>query len=597
LPSPANLYKLGLRRELSRLYRIAGNALPLDPAYRCRSLKNPTMIETEKIETLVSRLPRVTSLMNRARTPQELATALVHEEISRIVPFDYCSLVLPAPEGTGIHVWRACRRSARERLEAAREAFEAAHDLLKRALSKGASLLIPESDLEHTSSHGLGEDARSALALPLSFGGECFGLLCFASRHAGAFASDDAERLEWLADAVAAVAQAILSRAHARTLAEKLEEMENLKSGFVHKVVRDMRFPLTNVLGLLELFESKLHARESFDTEDRQLLMAAIESGDRMRGLLDNLVEIVEQKERPLRLEMQDATVEKILEEVAEPLRGEAALRGVELNVRIESKSLSMRADERQARRALHHLLAVALSSTPDGGAVHIEAQSIQGARMGDDGKRLVVVNIIDSGQGIPAEEIPFVFDPFWQSPQPGRNSQRSGLGLAIARRIAAAHGGNISVRSQSGVGTTYSIVFPAAQATHSHECGRILIVDDVPELLLLLRKLVVRMGYEAETASDGFAALRILRQKSVDLVLTDWAMPGMNGGELITAMKRDEQLSHIPTIVLTGHDTDEERREAARAGCDYFLVKPVKRDDLQRTINELLTATTVAVS
>lgn len=538
---------------------------------------------------VVSRLLRVNALINRARTPQELASALAHEEISRVVPFDYCSLVLPAPEGTGIHVWRASRRSALERLEAAREAFEAAHGLLRRVLTKGASAVIAESDLRHASSHGLGEDARSALALPLSFAGECFGLLCFASRRAGAFAADDAERLEWLADSVAAVAQAILARTHARTLSEKLEELENLKSGFVHRVVRDMRFPLTSVLGLLELFESKLHARESFDTEDRQLLTAAIESGDRMRALLDNLVEVVEQKERPLSLELRDESVEKILEEVAEPFRAEAALRGVELNVRVQAKSLSMRADERQAKRALHHILAAALASTPDGGAVRIEAQVIQGTRMGDDGKRLVVVNVIDSGGGIPAEEIPFVFDPFWQSPQAGRNQQRGGLGLAIARRIAAAHGGNVSVRSQSGAGTTYSIVFPAAHQTESQERARILIVDDVPELLLLLRKLVVRMGYEAETAGDGFAALRILREKRVDLLLTDWAMPGMNGGELITAMKRDEELRGIPTIVLTGHDTDEERREAKRAGSDHFLVKPVKRDDLQRTIEEAM--------
>jgi signal transduction histidine kinase/CheY-like chemotaxis protein len=553
------------------------------------------MIETDKIEIPVSRLPRVISLINRAESPQALTSALSHEDVARIVPFDYCSLVLPAPEGTGIHVWRASRRSARERLEAAREAFEAAHGLLANVLSKGASALIPESDLQPASaSHGLGEDARSALALPLTFGGECFGLLCFASTRAGVFASDDAERLQWLADHVAAVAQAILSRAHAQALAEKLREMENLKSGFVQRVVRDMRFPLTNVLGLLELFESKLYAREPFDTEDRQLLNTAIESGDRMRSLLDNLLEIVEQKERPLSLELRDTNVEKILEDVAEPLRGEAALRGVELNVRVECKSLAMNVDERQACRALHHILCVALSSTPDGGAVRIEAQSIKGTRLGDDGKRFVVINIIDSGTGIPAEEIPFVFDAFWQ-PAHGRAAQGQGLGLAIARRIAAAHGGNVSVRSQSGAGTTYSIILPAPQPANISERARILIVDDVPELLLLLRKLVVRMGYEAETAADGFAALRALRDKSINLVLTDWAMPGMTGGELITAMKQDERLRHIPTIVLTGHDTDEERREARRAGSDHFLVKPVKRDDLQRTIKELLHATVSA--
>jgi len=232
--------------------------------------------------------------------------------------------------------------------------------------------------------------------------------------------------------------------------------------------------------------------------------------------------------------------------------------------------------------------------STIDGGAVRIEAQSITGTRTGDDGRRFVVVNIIDSGAGIPAEEVPFVFDAFWQ-PARGRSAAGRGLGLAIARRIAAAHGGNVSVRSQCGVGTTYSIVLPATQPAGLSESRRILIVDDAPELLLLLRKLVARMGYEAETASDGYAALRLLREKSIDLVLTDWAMPGMNGGELITMMRGEMRLSNIPAIVLTGHDTDEERREALRAGAQHFMVKPVKRDDLQRTINELL-QTVIAV-
>jgi signal transduction histidine kinase/CheY-like chemotaxis protein len=546
------------------------------------------MIEIERPEAFTSR-SSVTSLINRAETPQALCCSLTNDAVARLLPFDYCSLVLPESDGAGIQVWRASRRSASERLEGAREAFAAAHGELARALSHGASTLIPECELLPPVAHGLGEDARAALALPLSFGGVCFGLLCFSSRRADLYCSDDGEKLQWLADMAAAAATAILARTHSEALAEKLGEMEHLKSGFANTLVRDMRFPLTNVLGLLELFESKLLARETFDTEDRQLLTTAIESGDRMRALLDNLLEITEQKERPLVLDQRDANVEKILEDVAEPLRGEAALRGVELNVRVLSNSLSMHVDERHARRAIQHILRAALDATTDGGAVRIEAQSIMGARTGDDGRRFVAVNIIDSGAGIPAEEIPFVFDAFWQ-PAGGRSTAARGLGLAIARRIVAAHGGNVSVRSQCGVGTTYSIVLPATQPARLSERGRILIVDDAPELLLLLRKLVVRMGYEAETASDGYAALRLLREKSIDLVLTDWAMPGMNGGELIATMKREMRLlRNIPTIVLTGHDTDEERREAKHAGCDHFLVKPVKRDDLQRTIDEAM--------
>jgi CheY-like chemotaxis protein len=372
-------------------------------------------------------------------------------------------------------------------------------------------------------------------------------------------------------------------------LTDAQREIERLKGSFLDTLVRDIRLPLTSVLGLLELFESKLQAREPFDMEDRQLLNSALEHGDRIRRLLDDHLEVAQQHERPLGLQLEMVGAEGLLEEVTEPLRAEAALRGVELNVRVTPPSLKMRADVRQTKRALCHLLTAALSATPDGGQVKIEAQAITGTRMGDDGRRFVVINVIDSGEGIPAEELPFIFDAFWQASGTHASAGARGVGLAIAKRIAASHGGNVSVRSKLGAGTVYTIILPTEQPEESADTRRILIVEDAPELLLLLRKLVQRMGYAVETASGARVALDVLALKEVDLVLTDWAMPEMNGGELISALKRDERLSRIPTIVLTGHDTDTERKDALTAGCDRFLVKPVKRDELQRVINELL--------
>src|SRR5207249_1287189 len=114
----------------------------------------------------------------------------------------------------------------------------------------------------------------------------------------------------------------------------------------------DVRLPLTSVLGLLELFESKLQARESFDMEDRQLLGTAIENGDRIRHLLDNHLEIAQQKERPLKLQLETVEVKRLLEETTEPLRGEAALRGVELNIHVSARTLKLHVDVRQTERA-----------------------------------------------------------------------------------------------------------------------------------------------------------------------------------------------------------------------------------------------------
>jgi signal transduction histidine kinase len=455
--------------------------------------------------------------------------------------------------------------------------------------------LIDEAELEAQAPGSFERDARSALALPLSVGNRCFGLLCFASKTPAAYTVEHQTRLAWLAGYVAQAVQAVLLRGRIEMLTEAEREIERLKSGFLNTLVRDVRLPLTSVLGLLELFESKLQGREPFDLEDRQLLNAAIENGDRMRHLLDDHLEIAQQHDRPLALAPEAVGVEQLLEEVTEPLRGEAALRGVELNIQVGAGKLEMRVDRRQTRRALCHLLTAALAATPDGGAVNIDARSIIGTRASDEGRQFIVVNLTDSSDGIPAEEVPFVFDAFWQAadPRAGANSWR-GLGLAIAKRVAAAHGGNVSVRSQLGTGTTYSLVLPAGERQIVSDQRRILIVDDVPELLLLLRKLVARMGYQVEIASGAATALKILRETKIDLLLTDWSMPEMNGGELIAELKQDDALSHIPTIILTGHDSERERDAAKAVGCDRFLVKPVKRDELQRVIIELLPAEAV---
>ena len=536
----------------------------------------------------------ITSSINRARYPQSLVRALVADEILNLLPFDYCTLVLPEADGNGLRVWCESRLPSAERRTDAQPSFDQAQALLQSVLNNGSSILIDGSELSAHAAKEFGDDVKSALALPLSFGGKCFGLLCFASTKANAYTSDDSERLTWLADHVSAAAQSILLRSRIDSMNENMLEMERLKSGFVNTLVRDIRLPLTSVLGLLELFESKLQARESFDMEDRQLLKNAIENGDRMRHLLDDHLEVARQHEQPLTLNLEETQVEPLLEDVAEPMRGEAALRGVEMNINVTSRDLTAQVDARQTRRALCHLLNVALASTPDGGVINIEAQTIMGTRMDDEGRRFVIISIADSSQGIPPEEVPFVFDAFWQASD-NRYAGLHGLGLAIAKRIAAAHGGNVSVRSQRGRGTIYSLVLPAAQRVSYSELQRILIVDDAPELLLLLKKLVTRMGYQVEIATGANEALTVMESKRIDLLITDWSMPGMSGGELIAAVKAQERLREIPTIVLTGHDTDNEREEAETVGCDRFLVKPVMRDELQRVINEILPALSVS--
>ena len=368
-------------------------------------------------------------------------------------------------------------------------------------------------------------------------------------------------------------------------------EVERLRAGFVNTLMRDVRLPLTGVLGLLDLFQSKLAAREPFDAEDRQLLSVAVEQGARVRHVVDDLLEISQQHERPLALSIEPTGAAEMIAPVVETVRGESALRGVEIKTLVARETPRLAADPKQARRALRHLLCVALEATRDGGAITVEAHGLTGTRVGEAGRSLVLISVTDTGDGIPPEELPFVFDSFWHATDPRNRSAARGISLAIAKRIAAAHGGSVSVRSQVGAGSVYSLVLPAHAEPPGREAerARLLVVEDAPDLLLLVGKLVERMGYEVQLAPDVPRALEQLEKGETDLLLTDWAMPGMTGGDLIAKMKGDPRWRAIPIVVLTGHDT--ERRRAQEAGCDRFLVKPIAHDELQNAIAELLRA------
>ncbi len=383
-----------------------------------------------------------------------------------------------------------------------------------------------------------------------------------------------------------------LSPAHgpADTATETARELARLKSGFVNTLVHEIRLPLASILALLELFDSKLSAREAFDVEDRDLLLSAVGQGARLRRLVDDLLEVAQQQERPLPLKPEQLDTNALLAVLIEPLRGEAALRGIEIKLQLHAGTPPLDVDARQARRALGHILACALGATRDGGDVVVAAQGIAGTRRGDEGRQFVIINVSDTSDGIPAEELPFVFDSFWRPTDGNRHAGGCGVRLAIAKRVAAAHGGNVAVRSQRSIGATYSILLPAhvERAEQASTKRRVLIVEDTPDLLTLLGKLVERMGYEVLTADNATHARELLeRGPRVDLLLTDWSMPEVSGCELITALKADPRWRTLPTIVLTGHDAVAD--DAAAAGCDRFLVKPILRDELQQTISELL--------
>jgi two-component system phosphate regulon sensor histidine kinase PhoR len=397
----------------------------------------------------------LSSRLNCALGPEEVV-ALLGGEARRLIPFDNCTLILRSPGGDDLCLWQTSKHPGLE-TTASIESFDQRHGWFHGEIRERAPRLLDPESLKY-----LGEDLESALMLPLSVGGKRFGLLSFASGEPDTYTSRDIMRLMWLADHVAAVTRVSqLERLEKTSVPDR--EIERLKSGFINTLVRDIRLPLSGVVSALELLHEKLQARDQFDSSDRQLLNIGLEHGDRICHLVDDLLEVARQDDRPLTLDLEIVEVTRLVELAAEPVRGEAALRGVGLDILALAATTLLAIDLKQTRRALTHLLTAALAATPDGGTVSITSSGITSTQGPHECLPFVVLNISDSGDGIPPEQVPFIFDAFWQAAESRTAAGRS-VGLSIAKRIARAHGGNVAVTSQPEKGTVYSIMLPAVE-------------------------------------------------------------------------------------------------------------------------------------
>ena len=224
---------------------------------------------------------------------------------------------------------------------------------------------------------------------------------------------------------------------------------------------------------------------------------------------------------------------------------------------------------------------------------------------------------IRDTGRGIPPEDLPHVFDRFFQSKQVALTlNTGSGIGLSLSQELANLLGGNIQVASRLGEGSTFSLLLPASRAAQSdkvtavsdlhipdtasyikdiatstnEEQFRILVVEDNLEVQSFLSSLLSNK-YQVVTAKDGQEALRYLQQKdkAIDLILSDVNMPVMNGYELLAALKEDKKLRQLPVIMLTAKTRERSKFKALRMGVDDYLTKPFSPTELLLRIQNLL--------
>ncbi len=383
------------------------------------------------------------------------------------------------------------------------------------------------------------------------------------------------------------------------TAKEKAEVANKAKSTFIANMSHELRSPLNAILGFSQL----TMRAPNLPQEQYENAGIVYRSGDYLLTLINNILDLSKIEAGKTTLNSKDFDLYRLLDDLEDMLHLSASNAGLKLLfLRVEDVPRYICTDEVKLRQILINLLSNAIKFTSDG---QITLNVFQGDRETADVFNLHF-RLCDTGVGIAAAELPNIFDAFSQA-QAGKEMQEgTGLGLAISRKFVELMGGDISVESELGKGTTFRFNIHAklGQETaskssdeHSIVLGlapgqptyKILTVDDKSINRQLLIKLLSPLGFEVKEASNGQEAIAIWDEWEPHLIWMDMRMPVMDGYEATKYIKSTTKGHATAVIALTASVLEEEKAIVLSAGCDDFLRKPFSEHSIFETLTKHL--------
>ena len=426
-----------------------------------------------------------------------------------------------------------------------------------------------------------------------------------ASDRALVVAHDELEQR--VADRTAELSQEIAER---KRIGEDLvrakdaaESASRAKSEFLANMSHEIRTPLNAILGFADLLRRGM---ESGEAERREYLETIHSSGGHLLGVINDILDLSKIEAGQLQVEQLRCCPARIIAEAVSVLRVRAREKNLSLEYHWSGPvPESIVTDPARLRQLLLNVIGNAIKFTENGG-VQVVAQIIRA-----DTPKLVI-DVIDTGIGIPQDKLAQIFEPFCQADTSvTRRFGGTGLGLTICRRLARALGGGISVQSGVGNGSIFTIAIdagaigrfrlgggPNADLIQSGSAAsspqpisltgrRILVADDGDSNRRLIQIVLGRAGAEIVTASNGRQAVELAAREKLDLILMDMQMPVMDG--YVAARTIRETGIKTPIIALTAHAMKGDREKCLTAGCTGYITKPIDLDRLAASVSEWL--------
>ena len=356
-----------------------------------------------------------------------------------------------------------------------------------------------------------------------------------------------------------------------------LEELQRLRNEFLAMVSHELRTPLTMIKGCTGIVldsSSRIGISEFL-----QYFRMIDEQSDRLRDLVNNLLDMTQIEAGALSVSLEPTDVETLVDEARAAFIRRGARNPVE--VELAPALPSIEADRQRITQVLDNLMSNASKYSPDASTIEVNVSHDEFH---------VTVSVADEGEGIPDDQLSNLFRKFSRISNDGsrQNVAGEGLGLAICKGIVEAHGGRIWAESGGeGRGTRVSFTVPVAadvprEPVFDPSAGptewRVLAVDDEPQALWLLRNILSDHGYTVFGTGNADEMMHLLEMERPHLVLLDLMVPGTSGFEL---MARIRDVSQVPIIFLSANDTEENVLKALNMGADDYIVKPYSSTEL----------------
>ncbi|TDT46872.1 two component regulator with propeller domain [Maribacter spongiicola] len=402
-----------------------------------------------------------------------------------------------------------------------------------------------------------------------------------------------------------------VSRKLAFAESNRLKEIDQLKNSLYTNITHEFRTPLTVILGMAETIKENLGEKE-FVRINKPLEIIA-RNGKSLLHLVNEMLELAKLESGNIELQLVKTDVISFIKYICESFQSYAYEKKVNLVVYSEVDSLIMDVDENKLQTIIYNLLSNAIKFLGDGDKIIVHLNSTA-----KNGSSQFLIKVKDNGMGISKDDLPHIFNRFYQADASIiRSSEGTGIGLSLTKNFIELMGGNITVKSELGKGTEFTVYLPIFTTAKRQDLAfkdiempvfeidglkedakpqylkesnlpiALIIEDNVDVVYFLKNSLETK--YQTVCADNGKIGVEKALSEIPDIIICDVMMPVMDGYEVCKTLKSDKRTDHIPIIMLTAKSTQKDRIVGLSHGADAYLVKPFEKAELFIRLDQLI--------